>query len=81
MELLLLARRALASPTMCRFIPALSVPDRPSPIVRPRSSVPDRRAQATANWKGEQLLRLQDLKAGRYANLCVRAWLRKVNCA
>ena len=30
MESLLLFRRALASPTMCRFIPALSVPGFPS---------------------------------------------------
>ena len=29
MESLLLFRRALASPTMCRFIPALSVPSMP----------------------------------------------------
>jgi hypothetical protein len=29
MESLLLFRRALASPTMCRFIPALSVPETP----------------------------------------------------
>jgi hypothetical protein len=31
MESLLLFRRALPSPTMCRFIPALSVPER-SPV-------------------------------------------------
>jgi hypothetical protein len=29
MESLLLFRRALSSPTMCRFIPALSVPNLP----------------------------------------------------
>ena len=32
MESLLLFRRALASPTMCRFIPALSVPSMPASL-------------------------------------------------
>ena len=33
MESLLLFRRALSSPTMCRFIPALSVPLMPVPLM------------------------------------------------
>jgi hypothetical protein len=40
MDSLLLFRRALSSPTMCRFIPALSVPHLPSRISRPASPVP-----------------------------------------
>ena len=35
MESLLLFRRALTSPTMCRFIPALSVPSTPLPFNSP----------------------------------------------
>jgi hypothetical protein len=35
MESLLLFRRALSSPTMCRFIPALSVPEKASVKLSP----------------------------------------------
>jgi hypothetical protein len=37
MESLLLFRRALPSPTMCRFIPALSVPSMPTMFMTPSS--------------------------------------------
>ncbi len=40
MESLLLFRRALTSPTMCRFIPALSVPELPGCRHRPVTGLP-----------------------------------------
>ena len=46
MESLLLFRRALASPTMCRFIPALSGPEKPYALVLFKGSRTVRYAKA-----------------------------------
>jgi hypothetical protein len=55
MESLLLFRRALASPTMCRFIPALSVPHTFPHVLRQLMVNPDRIAPDCPVWRRSAL--------------------------
>ena len=51
MESLLLFRRALSSPTMCRFIPALSVPSSTTAFVVPKKTARRLGFSACYNWE------------------------------